>query len=339
MLWSSKNLTGVDIGSYSVKLVAFSGRPGAYSLKAAACFKLPSERGQAKLVEPGLLSEMIRSQKAAGRHVSALFTGHSLIFKHLHLPEMPERDLKEAVKWEVRKELSIAPDDLVSDYVLAGRGKDKTLSIIAFAAMKNEIETEMRLFKEAGVDLRALDAAPTALLSAFDLNNEWEPGVNYGMLDIGAAKSTFAIFRNKTLSFVREISVGGGDITRSLAQALNIDSAEAEDMKVSSGLTGDKTALNAMTAPLERLSTELHRSFDYYQAQFREGGVSKLFLSGGTARMIGIEGLITTLTGIHSYTDDPLRKIKIPGSFDRQALGAIAPCLSIAAGLAAKGPR
>ncbi|MBI5469387.1 MAG: type IV pilus assembly protein PilM [Deltaproteobacteria bacterium] len=339
MLWLSKNLTGIDIGSYSVKLVAFGGRPGAYSLKAAACFKLPSERGQAKPVEPGFLSEMIRSQRAAGRRVAALFTGHSLIFKHLHLPEMPEKDLKEAVKWEVRKELSIAPDDLVSDYVLAGRGKDKTLSIIAFAAMKNEIESEMRLFKEAGVDLRALDAAPTALLSAFDLNNEWEPGVNYGMLDVGETKSTFAILKDKTLSFVREISVGGGDITRSLAQALNIDHTEAEYMKVSSGLTGDKAALKAMTAPLERLSTELHRSIDYYQAQFREGGVSKLFLSGGTARLIGIDGLITTLTGIQSYPDDPLRKIKIPKGIDRQALGAIAPCLSIAAGLAAKGPR
>lgn len=336
MLWPSKNLIGVDIGSYSVKLVAFNGRPGAYSLKSAACFRLPSEHGRTKPMEPGLLSEFVRSQKAAGRRAAALFTGHSLIFKHLHLPQMPERDLKEAVKWEIRKEISIAPEDLVSDYVLAGQGKDNTLSIIAFAAVKNEIESEMRLFREAGVDLWALDAAPTALLSAFDLNNEWEPGVNYGMLDIGEAKSTFAILRNRALSFVREITIGGKDVTASLAQSLKIGRDEAEEMKVKSGLTGDSAAIKALTAPLERLSTELQRSIDYYQAQFREGGVSRLFLSGGTARMTGIEGLITNLIGIQSYADDPLRKVKIPGGIDAQAIGAIAPCLSIAAGLAAR---
>ncbi|MDO8427339.1 MAG: type IV pilus assembly protein PilM [Deltaproteobacteria bacterium] len=339
MLFSSKSLIGIDIGSYSIKIAAFNGRPGAYALKAAACFKLPSEGGQAAPMEPGFLSGIIKSQKISGRTASASFTGHSLIFKHLHLPQMPEKDLKEAVKWEVRKEIAIDPKDLISDYVLSGSGKDKTLSIIAFAAVRNEVEGQMRLFKEAGLELKVLEAVPTALLSAFDLNNGWEAGVNYGMLDIGDGRSTLAVLKDKRLSFVREISIGGRDLTRSLAQALNISYEEAEERKIQNGLKeGDKAAVKALSAPLERLCTEIHRSFDYYHAQFREGSVTKLFLSGGTARMVGIEGFITNLTGIQSYADDPLRKIKIPKGMDRQALGRIAPCLSIAAGLATRVP-
>ncbi|MBI5643922.1 MAG: type IV pilus assembly protein PilM [Deltaproteobacteria bacterium] len=344
MLFTPKNLVGVDIGSYSVKVVSLEGAKGAYSLKAAACFKLPRE-SDLPGVSPGFLSEMIRSQGIKGRKAAALMSGPSLIFKHLHLPMMPEKDLKEAVKWEVRKDLaiSVSANDLITDYVIAGKGRtaENVNSIIAFAAVRADVDKVISLFKGAGLELRVLDVVPSALLASFDMNNAWEEGVNYAMFDIGETRSTLAILKDKKLSFAREISMGGVDLTARLASGMEKSEEESEEYKIAFGLTldhgeEDNPARKLLASSIERLCSELQRSFDYFQAQFREGSVSKVFLSGGTARLKGIEASMTEIMGIPCFIDDPLRAIKIPRSFDTKTLNDIAPCLTVAAGLSAR---
>lgn len=340
--FTSKNLIGIDIGSYSVKVVSFSGKPGSYSLKTAACFKLPREGGQPVPATPGLLAEIVKSQKLKGSRAATLLTGSSLVFRHIYLPKMPEKDLKEAVRWEIRKETSIPPEEIVADYTLSNGSKEENrLSLIAFAARKGDIEKIMSMFREADIDLRVVEAVPTALLASFDLNNSWEDGINYGVLDIGDSKSTLAIFKNKKLAFAREIPSAGQRFTTALAEGLRIDEAEAEELKIAYGLNmpeKETAAKGILASAIEGLCAELHRSFNFYQAQFREGSVQKLFLSGGTARLKGIEGFITEAVGIPCFADDPFRGVKIPQNMDKQTISAMAPCLTIAAGLASRNP-
>ncbi|MEK7773545.1 MAG: pilus assembly protein PilM, partial [Deltaproteobacteria bacterium] len=215
-----------------------------------------------------------------------------------------------------------------------------TVPVIAFSSKKSEIDGLMAFFKDASLEVRVIEAVPTALFAAFDLNNIWEDGVNYSMVDIGASKTTLVILKNKRLMFTREISFGGRDLTASIAGGLNKEESVAEEYKVTYGLNPPEGQGNEagrlITGPLTELCRELRRSFDYYQAQFREGSVSKIFLCGGTARLKGIEGFITETLGIQSFVDDPFRKINIPGSFDKEKLRLIAPCMSIAAGLASR---
>ncbi|MBI5810333.1 MAG: type IV pilus assembly protein PilM, partial [Deltaproteobacteria bacterium] len=302
--FGNKNLIGVDIGAYSVKVVKFRGGKGAFTLEGAACLKLPKEAGAgtATTAVTGLIMEIIRSQRIGGRFAAAAFPGNALTMRHIYLPSMPEKDLKEAVRWEIRKELTFPANELLADYVLAG-GAAKTeanmLSIIAFAAKKSDADDITSAVKNAGLELRAIESVPTALLAAFNINNIWEDGVNYAMLDIGENRSTLAILKDRRLNFVREISFGGVDLTVAAAEASNKEASEAEEYKAAHGMTaeagedGDKVT-KRLSGCVEGLCSELHRSFDYYQAQFREGAVGKLFLSGGSAQLAGIDGFITT---------------------------------------------
>lgn len=337
-----KNLIGIDIGTYSVKAVSLSGKSGSYSLVSYACFKLPAEGGQTTPANPVLLFEIARSQRLKGK-AAILMSGPSLVFRHLRLPQMPERDLKEAVRWEMRKETTIPPGEMAADYVLAGaepRAGENTVSLIAFAARKAEVSNLMGMFKGTGLEPRVVEAAPTALYSAFDLHDLWETGLNYAMLDVGDSKSTLVILKNRKMVFAREIPFGGKDLTRALADGLNKDDKDAEEIKITQGLNlpdnKDENARTILSSALEVLCTEIHRSFDYYQAQFREGAVSRLFISGGTARLKGIEGFVTEMTGIPSFADDPLRSVKIPKHLNNESLKTIAPCLTMAAGLAVR---
>jgi len=342
--FANRTFTGVDIGAYSMKVVSLTGRPGAYTLVNASCIKLP-ERGPdaASPLADGLLPELIKKERIPGRRVAALMAGPSLIIRHLYLPVMPDKDLSEAVRWEIRKETAIADDDLVADYVLAGdetKTAEKTRSVIAFAARRKEVDDIMAVFSRASLEVRVIEVIPSALLFAFDANNDWGEGVNYSALDIGTSSSTLTIFNNRRLAFTREIDFGGEDITASLVNALGIESHEADDYKSRYGLEdpgeGDAGARDVVSSHIESLCSELQRSFDYYQAQFRGGAISKLFISGGTARLKGIEDFITETIGVPSFTDDPIRGIKTSRKTEKEDLMTIAPCLSIATGLAVR---
>ncbi len=337
------NLIGVDIGSTSVKVAHFKGAKGSYTLKAAAYSKLPAgPDAAAGKLPPGFISEIIASNGIKGGKVCALASVRSLSFSHLSVPVMPENEMKEAVKWEVRKETGLPPNDIVSDFTYTGARKtaENTVPLIAFSAKKGEIDGLIALFKDSGLDVRVIDAAPTALLAAFNLNNVWEDGVNYSMVDIGAARTTLVIMKDKRPMFAREIPFGGNELTAALAEGLNGEESVAEEYKITYGITPPEgegaEARRLLTLRLTGLCRELHRSFDYYQAQFREGAVSRLFLCGGTARLKGIDGFITETLGIECFVDDPFRKVSIPGGFDRERLRSIAPCMSIAVGLATR---
>ena len=345
MLPGKHNLIGVDIGSYSVKVVSLVGTEGSYTLGGAALFRLPGEGGEAHRRYAPLSLRHIAGQRIKGRRAAALMNNPSLIFKHLKLPVMPEKDMKEAVRWEVRKDLAIAvsPADLILDYISAAKAAkpgDNTVSIVAFAAVRSDVERTIALFRDAGLELRVLEVTPSALLFSFNINNAWEPGVNYAMLDIGETKSTLAILKDKRLSFTREIGIGGADFTKQLASGIGKPEAEAEDYKIAFGLTADDKdedrAKQFLTQAVERLCTEVQRSFDYFQAQFREGSVAKLFISGGSSRLKGIEAVISKIIAVPVFKDDPLRSIQIPKAFDRAELSGIAPCLTVAVGLAAR---
>ncbi|MBI2413993.1 MAG: type IV pilus assembly protein PilM [Deltaproteobacteria bacterium] len=345
MFTGKRNLIGVDIGSYSVKVVALVGAEGSYTLGGAALFKLPREGGEGLHATPPFISGILKSKGIRGRRAAAIMGGPSLIFKHLKLPVMPEKDLKEAVRWEVRKDLAIAvaPADLVLDYMTAAKAAkpgDNTLSIVAFAAVRSDVERNITLFRDAGLDLRVLEVVPSALLFSFNANNAWEPGVNYAMLDIGENKSTLAILKDKRLSFTREIGIGGADFTKQLASGMGRPEEDAEEYKIAFGLTsGDSDedkAKKVLSQSVERLCTEVQRSFDYFHAQFREGSVAKLFLSGGSARLKGIEEFIANILAVPVFKDDPLRSVRIPKRFDTTELADIAPCLTVATGLAAR---
>lgn len=339
-----KDLIGIDPGTYSLKVVWLRGTPGRASLKASASFRMAQGTGPSADTTASeyasTLDAAISSERLRGRRAACLMSGGSMIFRHMYLPVMPEADLKEAVKWELKKEGVIPLDDMVCDYCHAstdGRAAANQYSIIAFAAKKSGVHSLLDRFKTAGVGIRVVDTVPTALLFAFNANNKWESGVNYAFVDIGHTKSTLVILRDKQLAFVREIAFGGTDLTSALASASGSDYAWAEEYKLTYGLTNgakdNGQAAEALSASLERFATEIHRSFDFYKAQFRGGQVARVYLCGSTAMLSGIDAYISDALSIPAFIDDPLRNIRNRRRKTKEATPNAAS-LSVAFGMA-----
>ena len=60
--------------------------------------------------------------------------------------------------------------------------------------------------------------------------------------------------------------------------------------------------------------------------------MDKLFLSGSSALLKGLDSALSASIGIHVFIDDPFRKIKLPHR--EEGLTGLSPCFSVAMGLA-----
>jgi len=337
LLFSRRSLAGVDIGSSGIKVVKLKRRGVSSSLEELGYVKLPSTN----LMEEGFkiretLASLINIRGMKIKKVASTIWVPSLISRHLYLPRMPKGDLREAVRWEMRKEVSFPPDELICDFVNIGeikRGEETLYSIIAFGVRRGEVNQLIETLGYASMEPLAIDVTPMAMLSSFDHNNVWEEGVNYAMIDLGATKTTLAVFKDKRLRFTREMAFGGRELTRAVAEGLSKTEEEAEEDKIMWGM-GDKLK-GILSVHVERLALEIHRSFDYYQAQFREGSPAKIFLCGGSSRLKGLDSFLSDTLGVPCFVDDPFKNIKIdPRRFRLDEVKGIAPMLTPAIGLA-----
>lgn len=342
-------LSGIDIGSSSLKIVKLKRTGGKIVLDWYGYTEL--QRGIKLPEEWHRISKSIRqliqmSKKVTIDKVASAISASSLIINYLTLPEMPKRDLFEAVKWEAKKQISFPSEDLIFDYIILEKiVKDNQthLSVLSFAISRSDVQEHVNILKESSLTPIALDVTPMALLSSFDHNNEWEEGVNYALIDIGMAKTNLVILKDKLLKFAREIPFGGKEITSQSTESASLSNNQQIDNTVyldnkspTIGNSANKEETKKKLTPLlKRLILEIQRSFDYYKAQFREGEISSVFLSGGTAKLKGIDEILSENIKISCFVDDPLKNIKINyKKFKKDEIKNLSPLLTIAVGLA-----
>jgi len=106
-IFDKGNLTGIDIGSYAVKVVKIKGTGDRRLLGAVGYSKLdhlafPQESSRLS----GILRTLFSAQRIKTRKVATVLPGSSLTLMHMYLPKMPKKDMKEAVRWEMRKQIT-----------------------------------------------------------------------------------------------------------------------------------------------------------------------------------------------------------------------------------------
>src|SRR5262249_16158831 len=116
---------GLDIGSYSVKLVAL--HPGGSRHRFAEAVlprALAGDEPPAPAILPGLIDDCMSGMDPwAGsfRGISVGVSGPDVIVKQITLPLMDEAEIAGALRYEARKHLPFDVDSLVLDHQVIGR--------------------------------------------------------------------------------------------------------------------------------------------------------------------------------------------------------------------------
>jgi type IV pilus assembly protein PilM len=286
----SKDITGIDIGAGSIKVVHISRSEKRPRLLSAGLIEFSPDPAQATNV--GAELHHLQAGKKIGGNVVTLMPGKDLTIRSLTLPSMPLNELREAVRWEAKRHISYPIDTAQIEYLIVDEKREGVVEkydLVMVAAERARVLEQLMPFQEAKVKVSVVDANALALRNVLR-TRELPADANTLVVDIGAGKTEINIFKGGMLRFSRCIESGGLDMTRAIADSLGIGFDEAEEKKRSLNLSSSvdqDPALAAIQPRLEGLLMEIRRSIEYYKSTFREKSVENMIVSGGVSLMSG----------------------------------------------------
>jgi len=347
MDWSrKKNVIGLDIGSSSIKLVELSEGKSGLKLQNLGISPLPPEA----IVDGALMDsvtitdtirELITTSKVKTKEVVTSVSGHSVIVKKVSLPFMTEGELEESIRWEAERYIPFDINDVNIDFQTFGANPEnpEVMDVVLVAAKKDIINDYVSVIMEAGLNPVIIDIDAFALENMLALNYDMEKEEVMAIANVGATTTNINILKGHVSGFTRDIFKGGNQITEDIQRQLHVDFDEAERIKIGSkvDVTSRSLVQNLLKTASETLAVEIRNSLDFFQSTTTYEKISKLYLSGGGAKIQGFDSILQQEIGIPVEVVNPFTKIEYSEkNFDVEYLREIGPVMAVGVGLASR---
>jgi type IV pilus assembly protein PilM len=346
MIWTKrKNVIGLDIGSSSVKLVELKDGRNGFKLQNLAISPLPPEAiVDGAVMDSVTIIDTVRDLVTAvtkTKDVVTSVSGHSVIVKKITLPLMTEAELEESIQWEAERHIPFDINDVNIDFQIVGYGSENPdlMDVILVAAKKDMINDYVSVIMESGLNPVLVDIDAFAVENMLAVNYDIDKEDTVAIANIGATVTNINILRNNISAFTRDVFKGGNQITEEIQRQLHIDYEEAEKIKVGKQVDGATQSVlqNVLKEASESLAIEVGNTLEFFQSTSAAQKISKLFLSGGGAKIKEFDIVLQQQTGIPVEMANPFKKIEYSEkNFDVEYLREIGPVVAVGVGLASR---
>jgi type IV pilus assembly protein PilM len=321
-----KQVVGLSIGAsqLSAAVVVNNGRP---KLVKAARHTLPPD-----VVAGG----EVRDSEALSNEIAAFFAAADLPRKNVRLgigssrtgvrvferPAVDDpRQLANAIRFRAYETLPIPIEEAMLDYHIVEEQTtaDRVLLAVAYRDLVDRFAATCAAAK---IELVGIDIEAFALLRAVGgepLKAGERAEAARVAVSIGHDRTTVAVSDGRLCEFTRVLDWGGARVTAAVERALEVDTAEAEQIKqtldISTG-TPDEPADERTTQATEAarrevngLARELASSLHFYQDQPDSLGFAEIAITGGGAHLQGLAEQLEELIGISVRVADPFARV------------------------------
>ena len=344
----SKGLVGVDIGSSAIKVVEL--KPGGkggneYQLTNLGLEPLPPEAiVDGAIMDSGAVIDAIQrlftAQKIKTNDVATSVSGNAVIVKKISLPQMTTEELAESIHWEAEQYIPFDIQDVSLDYeVVEGGGSGGNMDVLLVAVKKDKIGDYTSAISQAGKNPAIVDVDVFALQNCYEVNYGIDAGRVVALLNVGASIMNINITKGATSIFNRDIAVGGNQYTDAIQKDLNLSFDQAEALKKGARVEGANpdNLQPILQAVSENIALEIQKTFDFFKATSSEDRIDRIFLSGGTAKVKGLQELLADRFDAGVELLNPFNSVTYnPREFDPDFISDIGPSAAIAVGLAAR---
>lgn len=346
MIFSKKDqLVGLDIGSKAIKVALISEKKKGLTLERFGMLEIaPGLIEEGTIKEPESVADMLRQLfKTYGikeRNVAISIGGYSVIVKKINVQTMTEEQLQDTIHFEAEQYIPFDINDVNLDFQILGESEQASnhMSVLLVAAKKEMINDYISLTHLAGLNPCIIDVDAFALQNIFEANYDFE-NENVALIDIGASKTSLNILKGNNSVFMRDVSLGCGQINQKIVSMIDCSFEEAELIKF--GEKTDKISPEDLSEIASSIvsdwCTEIRRALDFFYSTYPDDQIKQIIISGGGGNINEFRELLSAETSAEVKTINPFTKFHIDNErFDRSYLDRIAPQASICMGLATR---
>ena len=342
-----KGVVGLDIGSSAVKAVELSagGKGGAeFQLVNLGMESLPPEAiVDGAIMDSGSVIDAIQRLFAARKiktpDVAVSLSGNAVIVKKISLPQMSQEELAESIHWEAEQYIPFDIQDVSLDYEVLEGGSGGNMDVLLVAVKKDKIGDYSSVISQAGKTPAVIDVDVFSLQNCYELNYGVDAGRVVALLNVGASIMNINIVKGNTSIFNRDIAIGGNQYTDAIQKDLNLSYDQAEALKKGARVEGaaPENLPPILQAVSENIALEIQKTFDFFKATSSEDRIDRILLAGGTAKLRGLQDLLSDRFEAGAEVMNPFNSITYnPRQFDPDYINEIGPQAAIAVGLATR---
>ena len=336
------SLVGLDIGSRTIKAAEIIETKKGQILKKFGLTDIaPGLIEEGTINDPEDVAESIRqlfkSYNIKQRNVALSIGGYSVIVKKINVQTMAEEQLQESIQFEAEQYIPFDISDVNLDFQILGPNENNPnqMNVFLVAAKKEMVNDYVNLVNLAGLNPCIVDVEAFALQNIFETNYDIEDE-NIALIDIGASKTSLNILKGSSSVFMRDVSLGCGQINQKIISLINCSFEEADEIKLEH--QPDKISEEDMKEITSTIvsdwCTEIRRALDFFYSTYPDDQIKRIVLSGGGGNIAEFRELLAAEASAAVETINPFGKFSVDDSLDPLFIKEIAPQAAICMGLA-----
>ena len=332
---------GLDIGSGLIKLVAISHASGGPVITKVAFATVGNDAiVEGEVMDPAIVADAIKGLLAsAGIKTKKFVTavgGRDAIIKKIAMDRMKEPEAREVIRWEAEQHVPFDMDNVELDFqILDPEGDGLQMTVLLVAAKRELVDHKLALLSDVGLDPAIIDIDAFALHNAFELNYPDAMRGVVGLINIGHETTNINILDEGVPVLTRDIPIGTRRFKEDLQRERGLSADEAD--RLLQGAEESSSALDPLLESRgEELAVGIERAAAFLQSASRSaGGISRIFTTGGGARIPRLNKVLSDRLRIPVQLANPIEKLQVAdGVFDALAVDEVAPLLMLPIGLA-----
>lgn len=354
----SREVLGVDMGSYAVKAVLLQGEGAGLQLKAWGYLPLdpkPDASAEEKKQQTvNLLRAFLIQKGIQTKHAAAAISGNAVIVRYVKFPRLTKEELWATLPTEAEPFIPFDIKDVQLGFHILGEMIEegqKKMETVLVAAKREAVQARVEVLTAVGLKPAIIDVDSFALENVSTASRgPKDDGVTALHLNIGHLVTNLSIIESGVTRVVRDIFISGNAFTRAVMKALQCEFAKAEELKKAHGLLldadekekalqeGNRDALGvsqAVAGVLKDMVGEVHRSVDFYLSQGPERSVGRIVLSGGGAKLKNLSKFLSLELKVPVGVLNPFGFLKQAPEMPAEHL----PVMAVAVGLALRKNR
>lgn len=294
-----RGVIGIDIGLSAVKMAEVNQTSeGNYKINRYASVDLP----EGTIIEDEIqkedeilraLQKCLEDLGSPSKFACVGISGPNTLIKRLQLAGGSPEEVEDQVSWETEQYLPFPIDEGNISFSVIGENQGGGIDVIIGAAKKSVVNTFKDLIERSNLKVKIMDHTAAATLNVIEnvLGDEIkEKGKTWIILDIGAQKTHFMIYKNGVLVFFKEMTIGGLTITEEIQRQMGVNYMEAESLKIYGDGSGNipEEIVELINQVLDSFFAEIKKTLDFWTSSTSEESFDGCIITGGSTMLPGL---------------------------------------------------